>query len=136
MFSLSVIIAIVFLMAPEISSFASSFASRSRHISSRHVKFSSTPLLMGFFDSAFKNEDLGERQNAGLKNGPTPNENVTINGKKVKAIVGQKVSVVAAGARVKIKYDCQRGDCGTCMVKINGKKQKACQQSIGPRPTK
>jgi aerobic-type carbon monoxide dehydrogenase small subunit (CoxS/CutS family) len=58
------------------------------------------------------------------------NDNVTINGKPVKAIVGQKVSVVANAARVKIKYDCRNGDCGTCMITMNGKKVKACQQVI------
>jgi aerobic-type carbon monoxide dehydrogenase small subunit (CoxS/CutS family) len=55
---------------------------------------------------------------------------VTINGKPAKAIVGQKVSVVAAGARVKISYDCRSGDCGTCTVKMNGRKVKACQMNI------
>ena len=55
---------------------------------------------------------------------------MTINGKSVKAVVGQKVSVVANAARVKIKYDCQKGDCGTCMIKMNGKKVKACQMII------
>ena len=33
-----------------------------------------SPLRMGFFDAAFANEDVGERQNAGLKNGPKENE--------------------------------------------------------------
>jgi len=27
-------------------------------------------------------------------------------------------------------YNCQQGDCGTCMVKINGRKAKACQASV------
>ena len=59
--------------------------------------------LQGFMD-AFKNdESLGKPKNAGLTGGPTYNENVTINGKTVKAVVGQKVSDVAAAARAKIK---------------------------------
>ena len=58
------------------------------------------------------------------------NENVLINGKPVKAVVGQKVSVVAASARAKISYNCKQGDCGTCMININGRKVKACQQII------
>jgi aerobic-type carbon monoxide dehydrogenase small subunit (CoxS/CutS family) len=48
----------------------------------------------------------------------------------VKAVVGQKVSVVAAAARVKIAYNCKQGDCGTCMITMNGRKVKACQMSI------
>lgn len=62
--------------------------------------------------------------------GPNYNEAVTINGKPVKAIVGQKVKNVAASARVKIPYNCQQGDCGTCMIKMNGRKVKACQMTI------
>lgn len=43
--------------------------------------------------------------------GPNENDNVTLNGKKIKAVVGQKVSVVAAQNRVKITYSCKKGDC-------------------------
>lgn len=90
--------------------------------------------LAGFgkaFGDAFKNDDsLGKAENAGLKGGPKFNEQVTINGKQVKAVVGQAVKNVARDARVKIRYDCQQGDCGTCMIKMNGKKVKACQMSI------
>ena len=62
--------------------------------------------------------------------GPKYNEDVTINGKKLKAVVGQKVSQVAASARVKIEYNCRNGDCGTCTVKMNGRNVKACQASV------
>mmetsp|Transcript_5027 Transcript_5027/g.7423 ORF Transcript_5027/g.7423 Transcript_5027/m.7423 type:complete len:137 (+) Transcript_5027:116-526(+) len=90
--------------------------------------------LNGFgdaFKNAFASDDsLGKAQNAGLSGGPKTNDNVSINGKKVNAIVGQKVSVVAASARVKISYNCNKGDCGTCNVKINGRVQKACQQIV------
>lgn len=83
------------------------------------------------FSSAFSNdESLGKVQNAGLKGGPKNNDKVSINGKPVKAIVGQKVAVVAGAARAKISYNCKQGDCGTCMIKMNGRKVKACQMSI------
>lgn len=87
--------------------------------------------LHGFLD-AFKNdESLGPAQNAGLSNGPKFNENVTVNGKAVKgAVVGQKLTVVAGRARVKIPVNCQKGDCGTCMVLLNGRKTKACQATL------
>lgn len=47
-------------------------------------RVSSSPLrpLHGFFDKAFANEDMGKRENAGLKNGPKVNDQVTINGEK------------------------------------------------------
>jgi len=87
--------------------------------------------IFGGLSKAFENdENLGKAENAGLTKGPVNNDQVQINGKPVKAIVGQKVSVVANAARVKINYDCRNGDCGTCMIKMNGKKVKACQMTI------
>mmetsp|Transcript_28258 Transcript_28258/g.56631 ORF Transcript_28258/g.56631 Transcript_28258/m.56631 type:complete len:96 (-) Transcript_28258:186-473(-) len=75
---------------------------------------------------------LERQKNAGLTNGPANNDKVTVNGKAVKAVVGQKVPAVAGAARAKISYNCKAGDCGTCIIKINGKKAKACQ-SVIPR---
>ena len=48
----------------------------------------------------------------------------------VKAIAGQKISMVANAARVPIKYNCKAGDCGTCEVNLDGKIVKACQAVI------
>ncbi|OEU13353.1 hypothetical protein FRACYDRAFT_189533 [Fragilariopsis cylindrus CCMP1102] len=94
-----------------------------------------TTSLNGFgdaFKGAFGNDDsLGEVKNEGLSGGPDYNENVTVNGKKVpKAVVGQKLTVVAGRVRVKIPVNCNQGDCGTCMVKLNGKQVKACQTKV------
>jgi hypothetical protein len=63
---------------------------------------------------AFSNDEtLGKRKNEGLTGGPEYNENVTVNGQKVNgAVVGQKLTVVAGRARVKIPVNCQKGDCG------------------------
>lgn len=59
---------------------------------------------LNLFGNAFANDDsLGARENAGLKKGPKVAE-VTVNGKPVKAIAGQKVSKVMAAARVKMTY--------------------------------
>jgi ferredoxin len=95
-----------------------------------------TSLNMGFgdaFKGAFSNDDtLGAKKNEGLAGGPNYNESVTINGKAVKgAVVGQKLTVVAGLARVKIPVNCQKGDCGTCEVNLNGRKVKACQTVLG-----
>ena len=92
---------------------------------------------LGFFGDALKgaftnDETLGKAENAGLKGGPNYNEKVSVNGKAVQgAVVGQKLTVVAGRARVKIPVNCQKGDCGTCVVKMNGRKVKACQTSLG-----
>ena len=74
---------------------------------------------------------MGKRKNEGLSGGPNYNDNVTVNGKAVQgAVVGQKITVVAGRARVKIPVNCQKGDCGTCMVSMNGRKVKACQTPL------
>mmetsp|Transcript_6215 Transcript_6215/g.17760 ORF Transcript_6215/g.17760 Transcript_6215/m.17760 type:complete len:140 (+) Transcript_6215:108-527(+) len=92
---------------------------------------------LGLFGDALKgafgnDESLGKRKNEGLSGGPNYNDNVTVNGKAVQgAVVGQKLTVVAGRARVKIPVNCQKGDCGTCMVNMNGRKVKACQTALG-----
>jgi hypothetical protein len=53
-------------------------------------------LQMGFgdaFKKAFANEETGPKQNAGLKNGPAYVD-VMIDGKKVQAVAGQRLSQV------------------------------------------
>merc|ERR1712232_684513 len=88
------------------------------------TKVESTTAL-GFFGNALKdafgNDDLGDRQNAGLSKGPNKNEQVTVNGRKVNAIVGQPVSAALSQARARVSYSCKVGDCGTCTIKINGR---------------
>jgi|EP01083_Nonionella_stella_P242349 ferredoxin len=111
-------------------------SSQNNRLASPSLSTSSTSSTqLHFFGDALKgafsnDDDLGKVQNAGLKNGPKENDKVSINGKKVKAIVGQKVSIVAAQSRVKISYNCKAGDCGTCNVKMNGRTVKACQMII------
>lgn len=134
MFSKSIFLlaAILFATVGTIHSFSvlpSSTSAITTHTSTSSSTSSTS--LNNFFKNAFANDDsLGKPENAGLKNGPKKNDNVTINGKKVNAVVGQKVSVVAAQSRVKITYSCNKGDCGTCEVYINGRVQKACQAVI------
>jgi ferredoxin len=88
--------------------------------------------MFGGLADAFKNDErLDKPKNAGLSGGPNYNDQVTVNGKPVPgAVVGQKLTVVAARARVKIPVNCQQGDCGTCMVNFNGRKVKACQATL------
>jgi ferredoxin len=88
--------------------------------------------FFGGLGDAFKNDDsLGKAKDSGLTNGPKYNDQVTVNGKAVTgAVAGQKLTVVAGRARVKIPVNCQKGDCGTCMVKLNGRQVKACQVGL------
>ncbi len=53
-------------------------------------------------------------------------------GKVTQAVVGQSLKDVAAAARVPVKYNCKKGDCGTCEADLNGKKIRICQ-AIAPR---
>mmetsp|Transcript_22177 Transcript_22177/g.47704 ORF Transcript_22177/g.47704 Transcript_22177/m.47704 type:complete len:147 (-) Transcript_22177:319-759(-) len=88
--------------------------------------------IFGGLKDAFGNDDsLGAAKNAGLSNGPRYNEQVTVNGKPVKnVVVDQKISQVCATARVKVPYNCQNGECGTCTVKLNGRKARACVSKV------
>ena len=99
-----------------------------------HVQHSTITSLNGFgdaFKGAFANESMGARKNEGLSGGPNYNDNVTVNGKAVQgAVVGQKLTVVAGRARVKVPVNCSKGECGTCMVSMNGRKVKACQTPL------
>ena len=91
--------------------------------------------VWGFMDAmkkAMANEDMGPAPSAGLSK-EADTVNVSFIGTKkanVKAIAGQKISMVANAARVPIKYNCKAGDCGTCEVNLDGKIVKACQAVI------
>ena len=124
MFSLHKITTIVALMLWAASTKTSAFSVQPTTTGTRSE--ATRLYFFGGLKDAFKNdESLGPAQNAGLKNGPQYNENVTVNGKTVPgAVVGQKLTVVAGRVRVKIPVNCQKGDCGTCMVKVNGRKVK------------
>ena len=93
------------------------------------IHTSSTSLnIFGGLKNAFANDDsLGKAKDAGLTSGPRYNDKVSVNGKPVpNVVVNQKISQVCNAARVKVPYNCQNGECGTCTVKMNGKKIRAC----------
>lgn len=102
------------------------------HPSSPTTSSSTSLDIFGGLKDAFSNDDsLGKAKNAGLSGGPKYNENVTVNGKAVpNVVVDQKISQVCNAARVKVPYNCQNGECGTCTVKMNGKKIRACVSKV------
>ena len=55
---------------------------------------------------------------------------VTVNGKPMNAKAGQKVSQVMKAAGVKMTYSCNKGNCGTCELFMNGRIEKACVAKI------
>ena len=87
--------------------------------------------IMDALNKAMANENLPPPKSAGLSREPEPVEVEFLpSGKKTKALLGQKFKVIAQQAKVQIPYSCERGDCGTCSVKFNGKIVKACQVSL------
>lgn len=96
------------------------------------LKTSTSLNIFGGLKDAFANDDsLGKAKNAGLSNGPRYNDQVTVNGKPVpNVVVDQKISQVCNAARVKVPYNCQNGECGTCTIKMNGKKVRACVSKV------
>ncbi len=94
-------------------------------------KISTTPINNWLKDAFSNDESLGTAKNAGLSNGPKYNDQVSVNGKSIpNVVVDQKISVVCNLARVKVPYNCQNGECGTCTVKMNGKKVRACVSKV------
>uniref|UniRef100_A0A7R9YBE8 2Fe-2S ferredoxin-type domain-containing protein n=1 Tax=Pinguiococcus pyrenoidosus TaxID=172671 RepID=A0A7R9YBE8_9STRA len=52
----------------------------------------------------------------------------TDNGKTVLATQGEPIGNVAKRAGVRIQFDCKKGRCGTCEVRLNGRASaKICQ---------
>jgi ferredoxin len=119
-------------LAPTAHSFATSLQS-SRSQSSRTTTTTTTSLhIFGGLKGAFSNDDsLGKAKDAGLSSGPRYNDQVSVNGKMIpKVVIDQKVSLVCNAARVKVPYNCQNGECGTCTVRMNGKPVRACVAKV------
>ncbi|KAL7525807.1 LOW QUALITY PROTEIN: hypothetical protein ACHAXR_001169 [Thalassiosira sp. AJA248-18] len=110
-----------FLSTPVAHSFVPSISSQTQ--SSPTTSTTSINIFGGLAD-AFSNDDsLGKAKNAGLSNGPKFNDQVT-------AKLYRKSYQVCASARVKVPYNCQNGECGTCTVNLNGRKVKACVSKV------
>ena len=87
--------------------------------------------IMDALNKAMANENLPPPKSAGLSKEPELVEVEFLpSKKKTKALLGQKFRVIAQQAKVQIPYSCERGECGTCSVKFNGKIVKACQVSL------
>lgn len=85
---------------------------------------------MNWFANAFANEELGERQDAGLSK---KQQKLTVTWvgprgqKKTSTVVaGQKLRDIARGSGVPIKYDCSEGTCKTCEAQVGNGRAKIC----------
>jgi ferredoxin len=54
--------------------------------------------------------------------------------KAIMADINAPLKDVAAAADVAIKYKCQKGECGTCQVQVDGKWIKTCQTRVPAMP--
>ncbi len=91
-----------------------------------------------FLKNALSNDpNLPPAQNPGLSKDKSTVEVEFLPSKKVvKALPGQKLSLVAQAAGVDIRYKCKKGDCGTCTVRFDGIPTKACQTALPALATK
>ena len=101
----------------------------------RAMRAKKVQLQMGFLDVMTKaltsDPNLPAQQSAGLSKARQEVEvEFFPSGKKVKAILGQDIPLIAKAAKVDIKYKCKKGDCGTCKVNFEGTIVKACQSSL------
>ncbi|KAJ1454359.1 hypothetical protein M885DRAFT_521895 [Pelagophyceae sp. CCMP2097] len=86
--------------------------------------------LKGFMD-AFKNDPaFDKKDSAGLTGGAKPMVDVTICGKKMQALPGQKMKDLVRAARAPIKFNCENGDCGTCESLVNGRVVRICKYVV------
>ncbi|KAJ1433655.1 hypothetical protein B484DRAFT_447157 [Ochromonadaceae sp. CCMP2298] len=105
-------------------------------LSPAQTKCAGTRLHMGFGDmlkKALANDpNLPPASNPGLTGGQPATVEVEFlpSGKKVKAYLGQDLKLIASAAKVDIKYNCSKGECGTCTVDFNGKKVRTCVSSL------
>ncbi len=85
-----------------------------------------------FFNKILANdENLPPASNPGLKKEKIPATVEFLPAKvTVTALPGTKLKDVARSANVPIKYKCQKGECNTCAVKVNGIPGKACMLAI------
>ena len=85
----------------------------------------------GFFDNAFKNEEIKKPPaGGGLSGGAKKTVPVKIGSRVVQAILGQRMKDVVRAARAPIKFKCEDGKCGTCESKVDGRITRVCVAKI------
>lgn len=117
-----------------------SFAFVHSNVVKQHLHIPITTMNMGFMDGikkAFENEDF----NTTSKNGKSNKEKskyteicVDVCGRKISAVKGQKLKDIIRASGAPIKFNCEKGQCGSCEAFVNGKKMRTCR-SIVTEPT-
>lgn len=83
---------------------------------------------MGFMDGinkAFENEVFDEDPKKLIKN-----IEIEIYDNKINAIKGQKLIDLIRLSKAPIKFNCKKGNCGSCLSIVNGKKMRVCQMVV------
>ena len=89
--------------------------------------FRTPTVQMNWFKNAFSNEDFETKENAGLSK--IPDKITATNadtGKTVKVIPNQKLPQAARALGLNVSYNCQNGECGTCVQLVDNKPTKIC----------
>ena len=106
----------------------------------RRCRSPRTTVHMGFMDGlnkAFANEVIDTPPKGGLSKAAAKGIPVDICGAKIQAIKGQKLKDLVRASRAPIRFNCERGDCGSCVSMVNGKKVPVCRMSVtGPTTVK
>ena len=124
-----VLLYVVLLFSVGINAFSGYHATKpslSRKIVQLHMG------LGDFLKNALANDpSMPPPQNPGLSKSKAAVEVEFLPSKKVvQALPGQRLSIVAQSAGVDIKYKCNKGECGTCTVRVNGIPAKVCQTAV------
>lgn len=109
------------------------------HIGKIFQSQTTSTLNMGIMDNlkkAFENEEFAKPS----KNGNIDTKNkivVDICGRKISAIKGQQLKNIIRASGAPIKFNCEKGECGSCEALVNGKKIRTCRKILtGPTTIK
>lgn len=55
---------------------------------------------------------------------------LSFNGKTINVAPGSPLAEAAIKAKIRVRYDCTKGKCGMCEVKVNGKAMRTCVSKV------
>jgi len=100
-----------------------------------------TAMNMGFMDGikkAFENEEFDTPPQSGKSNkGKNKDTEIYVDvcGRKIVALKGQKLKDIIRASGAPIKFNCEKGQCGSCEAFVNDKKIRTCR-AVVTGPTK
>ena len=121
-------------------SIKTSFAFAHSNVVKQQLHTPLTTMNMGFMDDikkAFDNEDFDTPSKSGKSNREKSKYKeiwLDVCGRKIPAVKGQKLKDIIRASGAPIKFNCEKGQCGSCEAFVNGKKMRTCR-AIVTEPT-